>query len=88
MVQYFLTMSKVKIESLLKEAFAPTHLIVIDDSAKHIGHQGSKQGGHFSIEIAAAVFEGKKPVVAHRLVYDVLKPMKQTIHALAIKIRK
>ena len=78
-------MSKTKIEQALKDAFAPTYLNVIDDSAKHAGHAGAKEGGHFSVEIVSAAFAGKKPIERHRMVYEALKPLKHLIHALAIK---
>ncbi len=88
MVQYFSHMSKANIESLLKSAFNPTYLNVIDDSAKHAGHAGAKQGGHFNVEIASAAFDGKKPIEAHRMVYAAVAPIKDSIHALAIKVIK
>jgi len=80
-------MSKAKIEQALKNAFHPVHLNVIDDSAKHAGHAGAKEGGHFTVDIVSAAFEGKKALERHRLVYAALAPLKGSIHALAIKAR-
>ena len=78
-------MSKAKIEQALKAAFNPTYLNVIDDSAKHAGHAGAKEGGHFTVEIVSEVFAGKKPLECHRMVYAALEPFKSSIHALSIK---
>ena len=81
-------MSKTKIEQTLVEALAPTYLNVIDDSAKHAGHAGAKEGGHYTIEITSPAFKNKPLLECHRLIYTTLTPLKPTIHALAIKIIK
>ena len=41
------------IETLLREAFAPTRLDVINDSARHHGHAGDDGSGesHFTVVI-------------------------------------
>lgn len=81
-------MIKAKIELLLKEAFNPTHLQVIDESHKHAGHAGASQGGHYQVTIASQAFEGKKLLESHRMIYQALEPVKSSIHALAISVRK
>ena len=78
-------MIKAKIEKILKETFAPQFLEVIDDSAKHAGHAGAKEGGHFQVKITSSAFEGKKPIDRHRMIYEALSPLKHSIHALSIK---
>ena len=85
MVQYFQPMSKTNIETLLKTAFAPNYLLVVDDGHKHIGHEGAKHGGHFSVEIRSETFQGKTSLEKHRMIYKALDPIKNTIHALVIK---
>ncbi len=80
-------MSKAKIESILREAFAPVFLQVTDESHLHAGHSGAKSGGHFSVEIASAMFNGKKSLDCHRLIYKALLPIKDSIHALSIQSR-
>ena len=80
-------MSKVKIEQALQDSFHPVSLIVIDDSAKHAGHAGAKEGGHFSVDIVSEAFAGKKALERHRMVYVALASLKTSIHALAIKAR-
>jgi BolA protein len=80
-------MTKAKIEKILQETFQPEFLEVIDDGHKHIGHEGAKQGGHFSVTIVSAAFKGVKVVDRHRMVYEALKPIKGLIHALAIAVK-
>ena len=70
-------------------ALAPRELQVTDDSHRHVGHEGARDGrGHFSVDITSAVFEGLAPLARHRRVYDALGGMMQTdIHALSIRAR-
>jgi BolA protein len=77
-----------RMRAALTAALSPTHLEVIDDSPKHVGHEGAKDGrGHFTVEIASPAFAGKPPLQRHRMVYDALGAMMQTdIHALSIKV--
>jgi BolA protein len=80
-------MIKAKIELLLNQAFKPEYLQVEDESHKHAGHAGASQGGHYQITIVSKVFEGKKLLDSHRMIYKALEPLKSSIHALAIKIK-
>lgn len=75
-----------KIEKLLTEAFSPTHLLVKDQSHLHAGHAGARDGrGHFDVTIESDVFQDKRPLACHRLVYDALGTLMDTdIHALRI----
>jgi BolA protein len=80
---------KENIEYKLKGTLFPTVLEVIDDSHKHVGHQGWKPNKptHFSIIIASEKFQGKSRIEAHKLIYKILEEeIKSGIHALAIKI--
>ena len=75
------------IEHKIRHALAPTTLVITDDSAKHAGHSGAREGGesHFTVEIVSAAFEGKSRVARQRLVYDLLKgEFAQGLHALAL----
>lgn len=76
------------IRERLQQAFAPTYLDVIDDSAKHQGHAGSQGGaGHYSIVIAADHFKDKNRVAAHQEIYRLFAELiPGEIHALSIKI--
>ena len=83
-------MSRVeRIEAALRTAFAPQHLQVEDDSHRHAGHAGARDGrGHFNVAIVSDAFAGKAPLARHRAVYAALGQMMQTdIHALAIRAR-
>ena len=74
----------------IREALAalqPVTLDVIDDSHKHAGHEGARDGrGHFTVRIVSPVFAGKAPLARHRAIYAALGEMMQTdIHALTIR---
>ena len=75
-----------KIEAMLNEAFAPSHLLIKDQSHLHAGHAGARDGrGHFDVTIVSPVFVGKAPLARHRMIYDALGTMMETdIHALRI----
>lgn len=73
------------IERMLREALAPLRVEVIDDSRRHAGHAGAREGRHFTVQIEAEAFRGLSRLRRHRLVYDAVGPlMPQGIHALAI----
>lgn len=78
-----------RITTILKEAFNPVSLEVIDESAKHAGHQpGFKgEGGtHLKIKIVAQAFIDMSRVERHRAVNDELKGEFDTgLHALTIE---
>lgn len=78
-----------RMQALLRAALAPTALQVIDESHKHVGHAGARDGrGHFAVVIVSAAFADRSPIARHRLVYDALGAMLQTdIHALSINAR-
>lgn len=68
-------------------ALAPESLEILDESGKHVGHEGAKGGGgHYQIIIVSRKFSGKTAQARHRMVYAALGAMmKNDIHALAIK---
>ena len=78
-----------RIREALEAAFAPTQLIVNDDSHLHAGHAGARDGrGHYSVEIVSDAFAGKASLARHRAVYAALGQMMTTdIHALQIQAR-
>ena len=80
----------IEMESLLRAAFAPTQLAVINDSATHSGHSGDDGSGesHFTVEIESAAFVGVSRVNRQRMVNKALGDLPgQRVHALAIKAR-
>jgi len=70
----------------LEAAFAPEELAIIDDSGRHAGHAGARDGrGHFQVRILSRHFSGKRTVERHRMVYAALGSLMQTdIHALGL----
>ena len=78
-----------RIRKTLEAALLPTELEVRDDSHKHVGHAGARDGrGHFHVRIVSAAFVGLAPLARHRAVYAALDNMMTTdIHALAIDAR-
>lgn len=74
-----------RLKTYLEQAFQPSQLAVVDDSHAHAGHR-HEGGGHFSVTICSARFEGRSAVERHRLVYSAVgEMMPQEIHALSIK---
>jgi BolA protein len=73
----------------LSEKFAPSHLEVIDESSRHQGHAGWREGGetHFRVRIATRDFAGKTRIAQHRAVMETLDgELKSGVHALAIEV--
>jgi BolA protein len=78
------------IDNKLRMRFAPTRLSIEDESARHRGHAGYREGGesHFRVEIVSRVFEGMSRVARQRLVYETLKEEFGTgLHALGLTAR-
>jgi BolA protein len=77
------------IRSRLVAALAPDALDIEDESQRHAGHAGARDGrGHFRLRIISAAFEGRNAIARHRAVYAALGDLMQTdIHALAIDAR-
>lgn len=81
---------KTLIEQTLTERFAPDQLDVADESHRHHGHAGWREGGetHFRLDIVSQAFSGKSRVDRHRLVNEALAgAFAQGLHALAIRAR-
>lgn len=77
------------IRSALAAAFEPMALEVVDDSHRHAGHAGARDGrGHFNVSIVSERFAGMPPLARHRAVYAALGDLMVTdIHALSIVAR-
>ena len=73
----------------LQREFAPETLEVTDDSERHRGHAGWREGGesHFSVRIVSHRFRGLSRLQRHRLVHAALSPEPMgRIHALALNL--
>lgn len=70
-------------------ALEPVALEIIDDSHKHAGHAGARDGGgHYVLKITSVKFIGKNTVARHRMIYSALgEMMRQEIHALNIQAK-
>ena len=73
------------IRTRLERELAPLQLSIRDDGARHIGHAGAREGGHFQVDIVSEQFRGRTRLERHRLVYQALGELMGTqIHALAV----
>jgi len=78
------------IERTLQERLQPAALTVTDESEKHHGHAGWREGGetHFRLYIVSEAFSGKSRIDRHRLVNEVLRDaFARGLHALAIQAK-
>ena len=79
-----------EIEQILRAAFAPTRLAVINDSTRHHGHSGDDGSGesHFTVEIESTRFAGVSRLERQRMVNRALGDIPGgRVHALAVKAR-
>lgn len=78
-----------EIRRRLVQALAPAALEIEDDSHRHAGHEGARDGrGHFRVRIVSTAFRGELPLARHRRVYAAVGDLMQTdIHALVIDAR-
>lgn len=73
-----------RLQDGLRAAVVDVH----DDSDDHAGHPflPGAGAGHYRAKVISEQFEGKSPVVRHRMVYAALgDAMKADIHALVIE---
>ena len=71
-------------------ALDPVDLEVLDESERHLGHAGWKEGGetHFRVRITAPAFAGKSRLAMHRMVNEALAAeLAGGVHALAIEAK-
>jgi BolA protein len=77
-----------EIRAALQRELAPTSIEIFDDSARHAGHAGAREGGHFQVSLVSTAFQGRPQLERHRLVYAAVAPlMGRGIHALNIVAR-
>ncbi len=77
------------IQAKLQEAFSPQRLEVTDDSARHAGHAGAREGGesHFNVVIVSHAFQGLSRVQRQRGVYAALADeLAGPVHALSLRV--
>jgi BolA family transcriptional regulator, general stress-responsive regulator len=78
---------RARIVARLTEALDPIFLDVVDESDRHAGHAGAREGGetHFRVQVVSAHFERTSRVERHRLIYELLRAeFADGLHALAL----
>ena len=80
-------MSTIKLIKQKLAVLHPEKIEILDESAKHEGHEGAKNGGgHFFLTIVSCDLSKKSTMDRHRMIYTALgEMMKKDIHALSIK---
>ena len=76
------------IRGKLEAALQPERLEVADDSDKHAGHAGAREGGesHFTVTVVSAAFAGLGRLERQRRVNSLLAAeLAGPVHALSIK---
>lgn len=79
-----------RLETILRQAFSPSLLRVVDDSARHAGHAGAQPGGqtHYSVLVVADAFRGMGRLARSRAVHAALETeFAGGMHALALTLR-
>lgn len=79
-----------EMRALLEAAFAPSDLVIRDDSEQHRGHAGYQEGGesHWHISMSSQALEGLSRLQMHRAVHNALGPaIIGRIHALELKLK-
>ncbi len=80
-------MSSATVELLRQRlaALEPLSIEIVDDSHRHAGHAGARDGGHYNLRIVSAAFAGQGTMARHRMVYAAAGDlMRGQIHALSI----
>lgn len=78
------------IETKLRDAFAPEAFELVDESERHRGHSGYREGGesHFRLRMVSAAFAGESRVARQRAVNRVLaEELAGPVHALAMELK-
>jgi len=79
-----------RLEAVLRRAFAPSVLRVLDDSARHAGHAGARPEGetHYTVLVVSEAFRGLGRVARSRAVHQALAAeFSGGLHALSLTLR-
>ena len=77
-----------QLRSGLERALQPSRLEIEDESARHHGHAGWREGGetHFRVLVVSASFDGRSRIERQRLVHAAAGDLlAERIHALSIR---
>lgn len=78
-----------RMRAALTAALDPIDLEIRDDSEKHRGHGGWREGGetHFHLRLRSAAFDGQSRVARQRLVHKALAAeLADRVHALSMDL--
>ncbi len=78
-----------RLHAALAEAFRPSRLEIVDESARHAGHSGAREGGetHFNITIVSDVFTSHTRVERSRMVHAALvSEFAAGLHAISLNL--
>lgn len=78
------------LESKLRAAFTPTVFELVDESERHRGHSGYREGGesHFRLTMVSEAFAGESRIARQRAVNRVLaEELADRVHALAMSLK-
>ncbi|MGF1551773.1 MAG: BolA family protein [Paracoccaceae bacterium] len=78
------------LEHMLRAAFEPEAMELVDESERHRGHSGYREGGesHFRLRMTSSAFAGESRVARQRAVNRVLaEELAGPVHALAMELR-
>ena len=76
-----------ELRAALERTLTPSELEIVDESARHHGHAGWREGGetHFAVRVVSASFAGRSRPERHRLVHAAAADLlRERIHALAV----
>jgi BolA protein len=79
-----------RLEAVLTQAFSPTLVRLVDDSARHAGHAGAQPGGqtHYSVLLVSETFRGMNRVARSRAVHAAFAAeFAGGMHALSLVLR-
>jgi len=79
---------KERIAAKLSQGLHPMTLDIVDESDRHKGHAGAREGGetHYRVYIVSQAFAGKGRLERHRMVNALLADeLAAGVHALALK---
>jgi BolA family transcriptional regulator, general stress-responsive regulator len=77
-----------QLRARLERALRPTRVEIMDESERHRGHGGWREGGesHFRVVVVSERFHGLSRVDRQRLVHEAAAELlRERIHALSIR---
>ncbi len=79
-----------RMTAILEAAFAPLQMTIEDESARHAGHSGAREGGetHYRVALVSESFTNLGRVERSRRVHNVLTgEFEVGLHALSLSLR-